>query len=349
MAEEVTSIRLGCTTSPGSGHEPDVERLLEKAGCEAVMLSGDPLQHLLNGEVDALVMDAQMQDLPVGVRSIGALPRQDPSLVLVCSDKPSHRVRGARIVVDHEPTRRQLVRFRSDLVLTTTDNLMHVPLQEVRTTKLLEAIGSGQIDGFVTSRSEHRRSGTRLRRHSLTMQRGAPERSHFVPPTHSGTRLIIMREGESMGSLEPFIDEPSTFAHEQEQWIHRHLPEGIRPLVSVNVDHRKIGGVLRELNLEGMSHFVDEARFQAGFRSHEAPGGRRIREERPNAASVDRFRGPRAVMRLELVSADGRLTAGAECICPLEDVEQERWRLIEEWGATLNALDARQPPPQWDE
>ena len=94
MAEEVTSIRLGCTTSPGSGHEPDVERLLEKAGCEAVMLSGDPLQHLLNGEVDALVMDAQMQDLPVGVRSIGALPRRDPSLVLVCSDKPSHLVRG---------------------------------------------------------------------------------------------------------------------------------------------------------------------------------------------------------------------------------------------------------------
>ena len=118
-----------------------------------------------------------------GLKICAFLPRREPTWVLVADDKPEYLPFGAKIICEKELIKRQLLRMREDLTINRLDesveaeslnhNVTEIGIEEEL--EMLEQLRNEKlIDGYVISRGKFSQIKSRVRRHTLGMQREKP-------------------------------------------------------------------------------------------------------------------------------------------------------------------------------
>ena len=308
---------------------------------------------LQQGEGDLLVCSAEwaISNPSHGLTVLGALPRKEPTMILVSEDKMEYLPKGAIISTDIELCRRQLIRARPDLVIVKSENIQSENSQfedsggdVARTIWLEERRQEGIIDGFVTNRSLFDAAKIKSRRHTLGLQRGESGRQRFLPPPWQGFTLLMGRSGANIQrkkweSIISDLDHPAFLAFNLESRILRGIGDDILPYIGIHACLRQIGTVLRELNEEEDLQLIDEL---------------------TDAYGKPRSTKPRAELMIELLNGDGSVSISVERISPEEEAMEAAVRLLQTFEDLLEIAtmeheysprlgDARPPMMKLDE
>ena len=315
------------TSSHGDGVRQQIEKVLEQRSktFDAILRQAptieDALSLLSDGVGDLVAMSPldwnQHQNENIAI--VGLLSRREPTWVLVSDDKPEYLVKNARIVCHHPLLQRQMLRLRQDLDLVTKTEVEleheHDSMEEI---EALEALRQdGTIDGYVVKRSQYNLLSEKTRRHTLGLHKGSPERSHFVPPPLNGFTLIVGRVGFPKQRVEHILDPSAEFAYRIESALLESVPADLVDLTGIHVEQRGIGTILREAKKNNddwtMSAMIDPEK--------------KVRQS-----------GTRVEMRIETLSVDGKVSACAEQIGPIEKHRIAMVNLLQEWGSVLTTL-----------
>ena len=315
------------TSSHGDGVRQQIEKVLEQRSktFNAVLRQTptipDAVALLKDGMGDLVAMSpgdwVQHQNDTLAI--VGLLSRRDPTWVLVSDDKPEYLVKNARIVCQHPLIQRQMRRLRQDLNLLTKGEVdvleEHESREEIE--KLEKLRIDGTIDGYVVKRSQYNLLSGKTRRHTLGLHKGAPERSHFVPPPLNGFSLIVGRVGFPKQRVEHILDPSAEFAYRIESALLESIPSDLVELTGIHVEQRGVGTILREAKRNNddwtMSAMIDTER--------------KVRQS-----------GTRVEMRIETLSVDGKVSACAEQVGPIEKHRVAMVNLLQEWGSVLTTL-----------
>ena len=157
----------------------------------------------------------------------------------------------------------------------------------------------------------------KTRRHTLGLQKGSPERSHFVPPPLNGFTLIVGRVGFPKQRVEHILDPSAEFAYRIESALLESIPSDLVELTGIHVEQRGVGTILREAKRNNddwtMSAMIDTEK--------------KVRES-----------GTRVEMRIETLSVNGKVSACAEQVGPIEKHRVAMVNLLQEWGSVLTTL-----------
>ncbi|MGB1567858.1 MAG: hypothetical protein ACPHBQ_05205, partial [Candidatus Poseidoniaceae archaeon] len=250
---------------------------------------------------------------------VGLLSRREPTWVLVSDDKPEYLIKNAHIVCHHPLLQRQMLRLRQDLNLVTKQEVgldeEYDSREEIEHLEKLRQ--GGTIDGYVVKRSQYNLLSGKTRRHTLGLHKGSPERSHFVPPPLNGFTLIVGRVGFPKQRIEHILDPSAEFAYRIESALLESVPRDLVELTGIHVEQRGIGTILRE--------------------------AKRNRDDWTMTAMIDtekkvRDAGTRVEMRIETLSVDGKVSACAEQVGPIEKHRIAMVNLLQEWGDVLTTL-----------
>lgn len=316
------------TSSHGDGVRQQIEKVLEQRSktFNAILRQTPTIEDalvLLNEGVGDLVamspqnwIDHQNKHIAI----IGLLSRREPTWVLVSDDKPEYLVKNARIVCHHPLLQRQMLRLRQDFTLLGNDDidLDGVDAESRDEIDKLEALrAEGVIDGYVVKRSQYNLLSSKTRRHTLGLHKGSPERSHFVPPPLNGFTLLVGRIGFPKNKIEHILDPSAEFAYRIESALIDSIPDELVDLTGIHVEQRGIGTILRE--------------------------AKRNNDDWTMTAMIDpdknvRDASTRVEMRIETLSIDGKVSASAEQIGPLEKHRIAMVNLLQEWGNMLTTL-----------
>ncbi len=315
------------TSSHGDGVRLQIEKVLEQRSntFNAILRQTptifDALALLNDGVGDLVAMSPEnwIQHQNDALTIVGLLSRREPTWVLVSDDKPEYLIKHARIVCHHPLLQRQMLRLRQDLKLLTKDD---VDLQEEYDSreeieKLENLRQDGTIDGYVVKRSQYNLLQGKTRRHTLGLQKGSPERSHFVPPPLNGFTLIVGRVGFPKQKVEHILDPSAEFAYRIESTLLESIPSDLVELTGIHVEQRGVGTILRE--------------------------AKRNKDDWTMSAMIDtekkvRQSGTRIEMRIETLSVDGKVSACAEQVGPIEKHRVAMVNLLQEWGSVLTTL-----------
>lgn len=316
------------TSSHGDGVRQQVERVLEQRSktFDAILRQTpaieDALALLADGVGDLVAMspqnwiDHQNDDIAI----MGLLSRREPTWVLVSDDKPEYLVKNARIVCHHPLLQRQMHRLRQDLDLLMKDEveLGESEFDSREEIEQLEALRTeGTIDGYVVKRSQYNLLSSKTRRHTLGLHKGSPERSHFVPPPLNGFTLLVGRIGFPKHKIEHIIDPSAEFAYRIESALLESIPSDLVELTGIHVEQRGVGTILREAKRNN-----DDWTMTAMI----------------NPEKKVRDSSTRVEMRIETLSVDGKVSACAEQIGPIEKHRVAMINLLQEWGSMLTTL-----------
>ncbi|MEC8106363.1 MAG: hypothetical protein VX115_01355, partial [Candidatus Thermoplasmatota archaeon] len=239
--------------------------------------------------------------------------------VLVSDDKPEYLIKHARVVCQHPLIQRQMLRLRQDLNLLDKEDVdvrLEVDSRE-EIERLEELRLNGAIDGYVVKRSQYNLLSGKARRHTLGLQKGSPERSHFVPPPLNGFTLIVGRVGFPKKRVEHILDPSAEFAYRIESALLDSIPSDLVELTGILVEQRGVGTILREAKRNNddwtMSAMIDTEK--------------KVRES-----------GTRVEMIIETLSVDGKVSACAEQVGPIEKHRIAMVNLLQEWGSVLTTL-----------
>mgnify|MGYP007000407857 CR=1 len=96
------------------------------------------------------------------------------------------------------------------------------------------------IDGYVISRGEFSQTKTRLRRHTLGMQREKPsqefERSTFISPPLEGFSILVSRNGFPTSVVERINDNSARLCFEVENSIYESLDDDLKHIAGIYVE-----------------------------------------------------------------------------------------------------------------
>ena len=212
-----------------------------------------------------------------------------------------------------------MLRLRQDLNLLEKEDVevrLEVDSRE-EIERLEELRLDGEIDGYVVKRSQYNLLSGKTRRHTLGLQKGSPERSHFVPPPLNGFTLIVGRVGFPKQRVEHILDPSAEFAYRIESALLESIPSDLVELTGIHVEQRGVGTILREAKRNNddwtMSAMIDTEK--------------KVRES-----------GTRVEMRIETLSVDGKVSACAEQVGPIEKHRIAMVNLLQEWGSVLTTL-----------
>ncbi len=167
------------------------------------------IESLKSGTADMLAMSIeQWKSLDVeGLKISAFLPRREPTWVLVGDDKPEYLPLNATVICPKKLIKRQLIRMRPDLLVYDLREFLELEKLSLDSEvvddggglELLEKLrNDGLIDGYVISRGQFSQIKSRVRRHTLGMQREKPsqefERSTFISPPLEGFTVLVSRE-----------------------------------------------------------------------------------------------------------------------------------------------------------
>ena len=316
------------TSSHGDGVRHQIEKVLEQRSktFNAILRQtptiGDALVLLDDGVGDLVAMSPQnwMEHKNEKIAIVGLLSRREPTWVLVSDDKPEYLVKNARIVCHHQLLQRQLLRLRQDLDLVSKDEIKldGVEFDSREEIEQLEAMrAGGAIDGYVAKRSQYNLLSSKTRRHTLGLHKGSPERSHFVPPPLNGFTLLVGRVGFPKSRVEHILDSSAEFAYHIESQLLESIPSDLVNLTGIHVEQRGVGTILREAKRNN-----DDWTMAAMI----------------NPEKKVRDAGTRVEMRIETLSVDGRVSACAEQVGPIEKHRVAMLNLLQEWGSMLTTL-----------
>ena len=315
------------TSSHGDGVRQQIEKVLEQRSktFNAILRQAptidDAIALLNDGVGDLVAMSPenwiQHQDEKLAI--LGLLSRREPTWVLVSDDKPEYLIKHARIVCHHPLLQRQMHRLRRDLNLLTKDDVdIHEEYDSREEIDRLEELRlNGTIDGYVVKRAQYNLLSGKTRRHTLGLQKGSPERSHFVPPPLNGFTLIVGRVGFPKQRIEHILDPSAEFAYRIESALLESIPSDLVELTGIHVEQRGVGTILREAKRNNddwtMSAMIDTEK--------------KVRQS-----------GTRVEMRIETLSVDGKVSACAEQVGPIEKHRVAMVNLLQEWGSVLTTL-----------
>lgn len=336
MALEDERLIVLTTPSKKDGVRSQVERAVETHGKHQDLLMKQvphmevAIELLKDGTGDLLGMSAfDWNDYDVeGLTILGALPRKEPTWVLVADDKPEYLVSGAILVCDHELIHRQILRMRYDLVIYTSADMAeklgeaesYAQLdEEERWPWFEEQRKAGHIDGFIVPRSIHAGFKFKSRRHTLGLQREDKEqnRERFIPPPLYGFTLMVAREGFLSSNISTMLDPSAMLAFRLEGAILESLDPSLHEKVGIFVEQRKISTILKEANRLG-----DDTTQEFMLN----PDGKPLKG------------GPRVEMMMETLNEEGSITASSERIVLPEDSHLGMVNLLKEFMILLTMM-----------
>ncbi|HIG03794.1 MAG TPA: hypothetical protein EYQ53_05380 [Candidatus Poseidoniales archaeon] len=283
------------------------------------------------GKGDLIACDAKwlMENPQPGLNVIGALERREPTMVLVGNNKLEYVPKNAIIVTELPLLKRQLLRARSDLVVKNSEELAkdlgsELPEDFISCLQWLnEQIENGNIDGFITTRSNYSAASIRTRRHTLGMQRGDASRQRFVPPPWQGYTMILARPKFPIQCLLEYLDEGNYRSFQLESVLVAGIPPQHQDFIGVNISQRKVATILKEM--------LDKSEQQL---SHELVD-----------INGDIISGkPRIEVVLELVGVNGSSTVSIERVAPMDEATTVMIRkMLIEWEHLMDVTATENP------
>lgn len=297
------------------------------------------IETLRSGTADLLAMSIkQWQSMDVeGLKVSAFLPRREPTWVLVGDDKPEYLPLNATVICSRKLIKRQLLRMRPDLHVFQLkefidlkkihqDNEIMSSEEEI---ELLETLRSGAlIDGYVISRGQFSQLNTRVRRHTLGMQREKPsqefERSTFIPPPLEGFTILVSRKGFPNSVVKTLNDTTAEICYGVENSIFESISDNLKDICGIFVEQKKLSTILKQY-----VKLIDDSYALKIGESYLIPSKKKTRDLRTKwNPSKNIIQGPRICIYFELLGKNSNVSLELVRIEPLMDNRYERGKNV---------------------
>ena len=297
------------------------------------------IESLKSGTADMLAMSIeQWKTLDVeGLKISAFLPRREPTWVLVGDDKPEYLPLNATVICPKKLIKRQLIRMRPDLLVYDLREFLELEkisldsqvVDDGGVLELLEKLrNDGLIDGYVISRGQFSQIKSRVRRHTLGMQREKPsqefERSTFISPPLEGFTVLVSREGFPISVVKILNDTAAETCYTVENAIFESLSGELKEICGVFVEQKKLSTILKQY-----VKLIDDSYALKIGENYLIPSKKKTRDLRTKwNPSRNIIQGPRICIYFELISKNSNVSLELVRIEPILDNRYDRGKNV---------------------
>ena len=297
------------------------------------------IESLKSGTADMLAMSIeQWKSLDVeGLKISAFLPRREPTWVLVGDDKPEYLPLNATVICPKKLIKRQLIRMRQDLLVYDLREFLELEKLSLDSEvvddggglEILEKMrNDGLIDGYVISRGQFSQIKSRVRRHTLGMQREKPsqefERSTFISPPLEGFTVLVSREGFPISVVKNLNDTAAETCYTVENAIFESLSDELKEICGVFVEQKKLSTILKQY-----VKLIDDSYALKIGENYLIPSKKKTRDLRTKwNPSRNIIQGPRICIYFELLSKNSNVSLELVRIEPILENRYDRGKNV---------------------
>lgn len=297
------------------------------------------IESLKSGTADMLAMSIeQWKSLDVeGLKISAFLPRREPTWVLVGDDKPEYLPLNATVICPKKLIKRQLIRMRPDLLVYDLREFLGLEklsldsevVDDGEGLELLEKMrNDGLIDGYVISRGQFSQIKSRVRRHTLGMQREKPsqefERSTFISPPLEGFTVLVSREGFPISVVKNLNDTAAETCYTVENAIFESLSDELKEICGIFVEQKKLSTILKQY-----VKLIDDSYALKIGENYLIPSKKKTRDLRTKwNPSRNIIQGPRICIYFELLSKNSNVSLELVRIEPILENRYDRGKNV---------------------
>ena len=297
------------------------------------------IESLKSGTADMLAMSIeQWKSLDVeGLKISAFLPRREPTWVLVGDDKPEYLPLNATVICPKKLIKRQLIRMRPDLLVYDLREFLELEklsldsevVDDGGVLELLEKLrNDGLIDGYVISRGQFSQIKSRVRRHTLGMQREKPsqefERSTFISPPLEGFTVLVSREGFPISVVKNLNDTAAETCYTVENAIFESLSDELKEICGIFVEQKKLSTILKQY-----VKLIDDSYALKIGENYLIPSKKKTRDLRTKwNPSRNIIQGPRICIYFELLSKNSNVSLELVRIEPILENRYDRGKNV---------------------
>ena len=297
------------------------------------------IESLKSGTADMLAMSIeQWKSLDVeGLKISAFLPRREPTWVLVGDDKPEYLPLNTTVICPKKLIKRQLIRMRPDLLVYDLREFLELEKLSLDSEvvddggglELMEKLrNDGLIDGYVISRGQFSQIKSRVRRHTLGMQREKPsqefERSTFISPPLEGFTVLVSREGFPISVVKYLNDTAAETCYTVENAIFESLSDELKEICGVFVEQKKLSTILKQY-----VKLIDDSYALKIGENYLIPSKKKTRDLRTKwNPSRNIIQGPRICIYFELLSKNSNVSLELVRIEPILDNRYDRGKNV---------------------
>ena len=297
------------------------------------------IESLKSGTADMLAMSIeQWKSLDVeGLKISAFLPRREPTWVLVGDDKPEYLPLNATVICPKKLIKRQLIRMRPDLLVYDLREFLGLEKLSLDSEvvddggglELLEKLrNDGSIDGYVISRGQFSQIKSRVRRHTLGMQREKPsqefERSTFISPPLEGFTVLVSREGFPISVVKNLNDTAAETCYTVENAIFESLSDELKEICGIFVEQKKLSTILKQY-----AKLIDDSYALKIGENYLIPSKKKTRDLRTKwNPSRNIIQGPRICIYFELLSKNSNVSLELVRIEPILENRYDRGKNV---------------------
>jgi porphobilinogen deaminase len=297
------------------------------------------IESLKSGTADMLAMSIeQWKSLDVeGLKISAFLPRREPTWVLVGDDKPEYLPLNATVICPKKLIKRQLIRMRPDLLVYDLREFLELEKLSLDSEvvddggglELLEKLrNDGLIDGYVISRGQFSQIKSRVRRHTLGMQREKPsqefERSTFISPPLEGFTVLVSREGFPISVVKNLNDTAAETCYTVENAIFESLSDELKEICGIFVEQKKLSTILKQY-----VKLIDDSYALKIGENYLIPSKKKTRDLRTKwNPSRNIIQGPRICIYFELLSKNSNVSLELVRIEPILENRYDRGKNV---------------------
>lgn len=297
------------------------------------------IESLKSGTADMLAMSIeQWKSLDVeGLKISAFLPRREPTWVLVGDDKPEYLPLNATVICPKKLIKRQLIRMRPDLLVYDLREFLELEklsldsevVDDGGRLEILEKMrNDGLIDGYVISRGQFSQIKSRVRRHTLGMQREKPsqefERSTFISPPLEGFTVLVSREGFPISVVKNLNDTAAETCYTVENAIFESLSDELKEICGIFVEQKKLSTILKQY-----VKLIDDSYALKIGENYLIPSKKKTRDLRTKwNPSRNIIQGPRICIYFELLSKNSNVSLELVRIEPILENRYDRGKNV---------------------
>ena len=297
------------------------------------------IESLKSGTADMLAMSIEQwksSDVE-GLKISAFLPRREPTWVLVGDDKPEYLPLNATVICPKKLIKRQLIRMRPDLLVYDLREFLGLEKLYLDSEvvdnggglELLEKLrNDGLIDGYVISRGQFSQIKSRVRRHTLGMQREKPsqefERSTFISPPLEGFTVLVSREGFPISVVKNLNDTAAETCYTVENAIFESLSDELKEICGIFVEQKKLSTILKQY-----VKLIDDSYALKIGENYLIPSKKKTRDLRTKwNPSRNIIQGPRICIYFELLSKNSNVSLELVRIEPILENRYDRGKNV---------------------